>query len=1322
MALIRKHRHFQSEHMNYIHRHQGGMQPHVYIMLVLLVFASHVVVAQGTNAPAWNGVTEVAVSSGALRMRVEPVVRRIDTVVVDDGIRRLNTSIAGALPYQSADGSVVTWVVRHVHMVDAPCDPRVSKVEKRGATYGVPLARALTDAGDVLETPSPMAESVKAWYAGQAGTKHVVIIDVVVARSQGESTEIINTADVVVEFTPATMPTRVFKVADNAQRAERFERVAFLPISRSGLYRITADELRRLELPTDAESAQRIKVFGRGGATRPEAVTNEATHADLEEQPIIVRTNGDGSVRDVLFYGQAHEGWHVTRRGVEHYINPYDRRGGYVVTVGSTPGLRATPQAVPTTPATSQPRLVTGRVFFEEDFVNLYNDGSGRRWLGRTIENAGSTTLTNQLHGFTRQGSVTYVIAGGHRTDASPGVMSLFEQGTKVVDVPLLGMPRYLDTYVDRRTATIPAETLPADGRSVARIAYTNANRNSTGALDYLEVHYPRQLVAHDNEFTFWTDGSDTSVTEWMINGFSGEMFGFDITNPAMPVLLSNTSATGGLFGLTALMSRGVPRQFYVTSALREVRGERISWANLRTDVPAADVVIITHEDLLTSANAFATYRASGGELTTSVVTTAQIFREFGYGVQDPTAIRDFIAYCYHRWSKRPRYIVFWGDGHYDYRNISTQVTSYIPTYQSEEADGNTSGTATFVTDDYFVRVAGNDIYPDVAIGRLPIVSNEAGLRMIDKIRRYESDAATDAWSTRVVLIADDSQAELGQPGDGSLHLDQNEGLERRNIPAAMQVAKIYMVEYPTENVPRGRRRPGVTQDFLSTINGKGAAIVNWIGHGNPRVWAHEQIFVRETTIPLMTNVDKPFLLTAATCDFARFDMTSIQSGAEELVLHQNGGAIAVFSATRIVFAIENDAINNEFYSQLFTRDADGRYPCMGDALLRTKVRRSGNNDQKFLLLGDPTMRLSIPDQRIVFDEINGVGLDESGIQVKALQTVRVKGRVTGSRLNDTTADASFNGVASVSLFDADISLAIRDNDAARTLNVFTRQGPNLSRTSAAVVDGRFEAEFVVPKDISFADLPGRMFGFAVADDRRRAMGVATPVFVAGIADATFDDELGPKIDLFVDSRRFRPGDFVRANPFLIVDLWDATGVNTTGVGVGHDIEASINNQSRIEVLTNSYETSLTDPKAGTARRQIFGLGPGTHHVRVRAWDVLNNFSEAETSFRIVGPEGTVESGDLMAYPNPFSDATVITFKHTFDAPFDLTLSIYTNDGRLIYRRSSEVQAMQTAEIPWDARDTNGDVLPSGAYLAVATCVSRSGAITVVGGKLSLLR
>ncbi|MFM7595288.1 MAG: C25 family cysteine peptidase, partial [Flavobacteriales bacterium] len=144
----------------------------------------------------------------------------------------------------------------------------------------------------------------------------------------------------------------------------------------------------------------------------------------------------------------------------------------------------------------------------------------------------------------------------------------------------------------------------------------------------------------------------------------------------------------------------------------------------------------------------------------------------------------------------------------------------------------------------------------------------------------------------------------------------------------------------------RGRRKPAVTQELLSTINTSGSILLNYIGHGNPRVWAHEQIFVRETTPGDMLNVTKPFFLTAATCDFARYDMTDLQSGAEELLLKADGGAIGVFSAARVVFSSDNARLNNEFYGDLFTRLADGTYPTVGQTMYRVKQIYNNANDE----------------------------------------------------------------------------------------------------------------------------------------------------------------------------------------------------------------------------------------------------------------------------------------------------------------------------------------------------------------------------------------
>ncbi|HCN06110.1 MAG TPA: hypothetical protein DIS79_10870, partial [Bacteroidetes bacterium] len=233
--------------------------------------------------------------------------------------------------------------------------------------------------------------------------------------------------------------------------------------------------------------------------------------------------------------------------------------------------------------------------------------------------------------------------------------------------------------------------------------------------------------------------------------------------------------------------------------------------------------------------------------------------------------------------------------------------------YQSFDAIGDTDGIKSYTSDDVFARTVGEDTAPDVAIGRITITSDAQGRNFIEKLRLYEHSASTDDWRTRLTTIADDGPKGTQGQSDGDLHLAQSENLTINHVSNEIQTRKIYLVEYPTENVARGRRKPAATQDLVSSVNTTGALFLNWVGHGNPRVWADEQILVRETTIGQFTNAEKPFFLTAATCDFARFDMTEVQSGAEELFLLPRGGAIAVFSSTRVVYSFSNDVLNRAF-------------------------------------------------------------------------------------------------------------------------------------------------------------------------------------------------------------------------------------------------------------------------------------------------------------------------------------------------------------------------------------------------------------------------
>jgi hypothetical protein len=224
----------------------------------------------------------------------------------------------------------------------------------------------------------------------------------------------------------------------------------------------------------------------------------------------------------------------------------------------------------------------------------------------------------------------------------------------------------------------------------------------------------------------------------------------------------------------------------------------------------------------------------------------------------DPTAIRDFLAMAFLTWTPRPRYAVLWGDGHFDYKNISTSAPNYVIPYESFDPDNQAYGLTTYTTDDYYARLIRNDSQVDIAIGRVPVSSNAQGNAYINKLKDYESGSSKDDWRTRITLIADDSQA--AEKVDGALHLNQSEDLANKFVPTEFQAKKIYLIEYPTESVARGRRKPAVTQELLSTINTTGSVLLNWIGHGNPRVWAHEEIFRRETTPNEMLNPNKAFL------------------------------------------------------------------------------------------------------------------------------------------------------------------------------------------------------------------------------------------------------------------------------------------------------------------------------------------------------------------------------------------------------------------------------------------------------------------------------
>ncbi|HPI19612.1 MAG TPA: hypothetical protein PKY56_04510, partial [Candidatus Kapabacteria bacterium] len=123
----------------------------------------------------------------------------------------------------------------------------------------------------------------------------------------------------------------------------------------------------------------------------------------------------------------------------------------------------------------------------------------------------------------------------------------------------------------------------------------------------------------------------------------------------------------------------------------------------------------------------------------------------------------------------------------------------------------------------------------------------------------------------------------------------------------------------------------------------------------------------------------------------------------------------------------------------------------------------------------------------------------------------------------------------------------------------------------------------------------------------------------------------------------------------------------------------------------------LKNSKSGTVEKILFDLTPGTHKIKVRAWDVFNNFSTQETFFNIAESENFIIVYDVCNYPNPFDNYTTIYFKHNIEPPFEAEVNIYQYDGGLVKTLKNTINTRNIAEIRWDLNESNSS-LSSGSY------------------------
>jgi len=1068
-------------------------------------------------------------------------------------------------------------------------------------------------------------------------------------------------------------------------------------VSKNGVYKIDKDFLADLGINVNSIDPRNIRIYGNGGGMLPE-LNSTFRYDDLIENAIEVVGEADGSLdKDdhIIFYGQGPDQWYLDTAANRFYHKKHLYSGYtyYFITADLGPGKRITTQ-LSLGASTDMVNSFDDYYVYEKEEVNVIH--SGREWYGELFNNVSNVKVFSiNIPNIVTSSSIymkSHVVA---RSTSGISDFNVSAYGINVITHSIAKVDGgYLQDYVKESYETI---TFNESGDNI-NIQYTYNKPSAEGWLDYFELHFRRELTMSGSQIAFRdlnTVGTG-KVAEFILSNLSANTRIWEITNP-----------------LNVKEQQLDVNQHFIlqTDSLREFIGFNSS-GYLTPDaagiVPNQDIhslgqpnmIILTHPDFLNQANELANFHRSEDNLSVEVIKIQQCYNEFSSGAQDITAIRDMMKMFYERagmdTAQMPKYLLLVGDGSYDYKDRVSNNTNFIPTYQNGLSY---NPLQSYTSDDYYgflddnegVNIGNSSHQLDIAIGRLPVKTSAEAQNVVNKIKHYASPALFGSWRNVLCFIGDDE--------DVNTHINDADKLAtyvENNYPV-YNIDKIYFDAYEQVATPGGSRYPEVNKAIDNRIF-SGCLIMNYVGHGGETGWAHERV-LDMGMINSWTNKDKLPLLVTATCTFSRYDNPSLVTAGEQLLLNPDGGAIALMTTVRTVFSSANYNLNINFFKKVFEPLSSGEMPTMGEVIQRAKnAANAGVNSLKFTLLGDPALKLAYPKHKIRTTVINGTPISAVPDTLKALQKVTIQGEVTDESGTKLTW---FNGIVYPAIYDKAVIVNTLKNDPGSPVRNFRLQKSIIYKGKASVVSGDFSYTFIVPKDISYQNGMGRLSYYA-ADNTVDAAGVFDSVIIGGTSDDFAQDNIGPVINIFLNDEKFAFGGITNENPLLIVKLTDSSGINTVGNGIGHDLTAVLNEETKNTIILNDfYEAALDNYQKGEVRYPFANLEPGRYELKVKAWDVYNNSSEEYTEF-VVALSEELALAHVLNYPNPFTTSTRFQFEHNRPGDMlDVQVQIYTISGKLIKTIDTEVfsQGYRVDNIEWNGRDDFGDRIGRGVYI-----------------------
>ena len=1212
-----------------------------------------------------------------------------------------------------------------------------ASVEIENAVYAKLDEAALVPA-KAIESMQTVAKAEVAWRKKKAYA--VVTVPAIRKSSTGQ-------IEKLVSFDIKVNPSS-YRTASPNQSARFYSQSSVLAsgdwykmgVTQTGIHKITYQNLKSMGIAVDQLDPRNLRIYG-NGAGQLAFLNSTARYDDLQENAIYVEGEADGHFDQndyILFYGHKQVTWsyNAATGSYLHAVNDYSDTTYYFITASLPSGKRIPQRASSTSTPT---HIINSFDDFEMHEADLYNFlKSGREWFGETFDlqhtqQSFDFRIPNLICSPTDSLKITASVIG--RSFGDDGHFNLLGNG-QLIDSKTTIVTNTSVTADFAKPNVLQGGLTSSPESFNVRLTFSSVDQSASGWLDYIEVNARRRLdLSGAGDQIIFRDSRSagpSNTGKFEIANTTSSTRIWDVTDPI------NISQQ--------LPSQGTGEFVYPTDIIREYiafNGNsfhspsfigRIANQNLHA-MQQAQLIIVTHPKFLSEANRLAEFHRSHDGYLVNVATTSQVFNEFASGSQDVCAIRDFVKMFFDRSTSpadMPRFALLFGDASYDNKYRLSNNTNFVTSYESESS---LNQTTTYISDDFFGLMDetegiwspwGTELM-DVSVGRLPVKSTVEAQAMVNKIISYCTPVASNNSNETILSDWRNIVAFVGDDQDNNTHVNQSETLAssvRNNYPV-FNIDKIYLDAYKQVSTPGGQRFPDARTAIVNRVQ-RGALLMTYIGHGGEVGWAHERVLENED-INGWTNIKHLPAFLTATCEFSRPDDPGRTSAGELVVLNPDGGGICLFTTTRLAFSGSNFSLAQKFFDHFF-QPINGIMPTCGEVFEQTKIDYNDRYTRNFVLLGDPAVRLAYPQYDVVTNTVNTHVLSLNSDTLRALSKITITGEVrdkSGSKMT------GFNGVVYPTIFDKWVTYNTLGNDLGWTGDgggdfpmPFDMQKNILYKGKAQVHNGDFSFTFVVPKDISYQYGNGKISYYA-HNGQNDANGYSNDIVVGGLNPNAGVDNAGPQVNLYMNDDKFVFGGMTDPNPVLYAEVSDSNGINTAGTGIGHDITSMIDqDNSKISVLNDYYESDLDRYQSGTVRYPYKNLAPGRHSITFKVWDVYNNSSEARTEF-IVAETAKLALEHVLNYPNPFTTHTTFMFEH--NRPYQqlsAQVQIFTVSGKLVktLNRIVTTEGYRSDDIEWDGLDDYGDRIGRGVYIYKLKVKDFNGASSEKFEKLVILR